>query len=160
MGPLERAVAGRDSADRISWDAELSNAFADAKAALTRIETFFVAKPSDKLDIFTDYSESARAIGGRLVISRTDEDGTQRKLLGGNFSCKLNSHQKNWLPCEGESLGVRLIAKHFSPEIMENKHLTTIHTDNLPTVHAWKRMKMGAFSTSARVASFLTGQSS
>ena len=40
---------------------------------------------------------------------------------------------------------------------MENNHVTTIHTDNLPTVHAWKRMKMGAFSTSARIASFLTG---
>ena len=42
---------------------------------------------------------------------------------------------------------------------MENKNVTTIHTDNLPTVHAWKRMKAGAFSTSARVASFLTGLS-
>ena len=40
---------------------------------------------------------------------------------------------------------------------MENRNVTTIHTDNLPTVHAWRRMKMGAFSTSARVASFLTG---
>ena len=29
----------------------------------------------------------------------------------------------------------------------------------LITVHAWKRMKMGAFSTSARVATFLTGLS-
>ena len=43
---------------------------------------------------------------------------------------------------------------------MENDNITTIHTDNLPTVHAWKRLKAGAFSTSARVASFLTGISS
>ena len=160
LGPLEKAVAGKDSAEKVEWSKELSDSFMKAKIALSKIETVFTAKPSDKLDIFTDYSESARAIGGRMMITRRDENGVMRKLLGGNFSCKLNSHQKNWLPCEGESLGVRLVAKHFSPEIMENKNITTIHTDNLPTVHAWKRMKMGAFSTSARVASFLTGISS
>ena len=157
LSPLEKAAAGKDSAEKVIWDTELSNSFTNVKLALNKIETVFVPKPSDKLDIFTDYSESARAIGGRMMITRTDEKGFVRKLLGGNFSCKLNSHQKNWLPCEGESLGVRLVAKHFSPQIMENNHVTTIHTDNLPTVHAWKRMKMGAFSTSARITSFLTG---
>ena len=61
--------------------------------------------------------------------------------------------------CEGEALGVKLISKHFSPHIRENKNVTTVYTDNLPTVHAWRRMKTGAFSASARVASFLTGLS-
>ena len=64
---------------------------------------------------------------------------------------------KNWLPCEGQALDVKLVARHFSPLIMENENVTIIHTDNLPTVHAWKRLKTGAFSASARVASFLTG---
>ena len=86
-------------------------------------------------------------------------NGKVHKLLGGHFSCKLNNFQKNWLPCEGEALGVRLTCKHFSPAIIENENTVTIFTDNLPTVHAWKRMKTGAFSSSARVASFLTGLS-
>ena len=110
-----------------------------------------MAKPSDKLHIFVDYSQSAKAIGGRLMISRLNDRGETNQLLGGHFSCKLNGHQINWLPCEGEALGVRLVAKHFGPIIMENDKTTTNYTDNLPTVHAWKRMKAGAFSTSARV---------
>ena len=159
LNPLEVAVAGKASAERILWTQDLSDNFKRAKAALDNIETIFVAKPSDKLDVFTDFSESAKAVGGRLMITRKNDEGSTRTLLGGHFSCKLNLHQKNWLPCEGEALGVRLLAKHFSPIIMENAGTTTIHTDNLPTVHAWKRMKTGAFSTSARVASFLTGLS-
>ena len=94
-----------------------------------------------------------------MLITRKKQGGVTEKLLGGHFSCKLNEHQKKWLPCEGEALGVKLIAKHYSQIIMENENITTIHTDNMPTVHAWKRMKTGAFSTSARVASFLTGLS-
>ena len=37
---------------------QLSNSFMKDKIALTKIEMVFTAKPSDKLDIFTDYSES------------------------------------------------------------------------------------------------------
>ena len=159
LSPLEQAGAGKASADRVVWTEDLKRSFKAAKDALENIDTIFVAKPSDKLDIYTDYSAGAKAIGGRLLITRKTKEGMTDKLLGGHFSCKLNNHQKNWLPCEGEALGVRLTAKHYSPVIMENENITTIHTDNMPTVHAWKRMKTGAFSTSARVASFLTGLS-
>ena len=94
-----------------------------------------------------------------MLIKRKEPDGTTRTLLGGYFSCNLSIHQKNWLPCEGEALGVKLLCKHFGPLIRENKNVTTVFADNQPTVHAWKRMKTGAFSSSARVASFLTGLS-
>ena len=160
LSPLEQAVAGKASADRVIWTEDLKKSFKEVKDALENIDTIFVAKPTDKLNIYTDYSAGAMAIGGRLLITRNTLEGNTEKLLGGHFSCKLNKHQKNWLPCEGEALGVRLTAKHYSPIIMENENITNIHTDNLPTVHAWKRMKTGAFSTSARVASFLTGLSS
>ena len=159
LGPLERAVAGKESAERLQWTPELSEHFNVAKKALTKVDTIFVPKPTDKLDVYTDYSEDKKAIGGKLVINRKEKDGSVRKLLGGHFSCKLSVHQKNWLPCEGEALGVKLISKHFSQVIRESRNISTIHTDNLPTVHAWKRMKTGAFSASARVASFLTGLS-
>ena len=33
------------------------------------------------------------------------------------------------------------------------------HTDSMPTVQAWKRSKTGAFSSSARISTFLTGMS-
>ena len=47
----------------------------------------------------------------------------------------------------------------FYENVRESKNTTKIHTDNMPSVQAWKRLKTGAFSSSARVASFLTGLS-
>ena len=94
LHPLEQLVAGKDSAEKIVWNKELSDAFVKVKESLKDIKTIFVAKPTDKLDIFTDYSESSKAIGGRLLITREEEDGSVRKLLGGHFSCRLTSHQK------------------------------------------------------------------
>ena len=157
LSPLESAAGGKSSATPIQWTEDLSKHFSVAKEALKDIRTIHIPKPNDKLDLFTDYSKSNEAVGAELYITRTDEDGEQRKLLGGHFSSKLNKHQRNWWPCEGEALGVRLAAQHFSPFIRESSNITTIHTDNLPTVHAWKRLKAGAFSSSARVAAFLTG---
>ena len=159
LSPLEKAVAGLESAEKVQWTPELSNQFNNAKEALNNVDTIYIPKPTDKLEIFVDYSQDKKAVGGRMLIKREELDGTTKTHLGGHFSCKLNVHQKNWLPCEGEALGVKLISKHFSPFIRENKSTTTIYTDNLPTVHAWRRMKTGAFSSSARVASFLTGLS-
>ena len=159
LSPLEAAAAGKSSSTAIQWSEELKRKFEKSKSALNEIKTIYVPKPSDKLNIFTDYSKSEEAVGGELIITRSSKDGTTRKLLGGHFSAKLNKHQRNWWPCEGEALGVRLISQHFSPYIRENSNTTTIHTDNLPTVHAWKRLKTGAFSSSARVAAFLTGLS-
>ena len=135
LDPLEKAVAGRPSSEKVDWAKNITESFNAVKGALNNLQTIFVAKPSDKLDIYTDYSQNSKAIGGRMMITR-EEDGISKKLLGGYFSCKLNNHQKNWLPCEGESLGVKLVAKHFSPIIMENLSSTTIHTDNLPTVQS------------------------
>ena len=159
LAPLEKAAAGLESAARIDWTPELSKSFETAKHALNDIDTIFVPKPTDKLEVFVDYSQDKKAVGGRMIIKRDHVDGSKKTLLGGYFSCKLNVFQKNWLPCEGEALGVKLICKHFSPYIRENQNTTTVYTDNLPTVHAWRRMKTGAFSTSARLASFLTGLS-
>ena len=159
LSPLEKAVAGLESAARIQWTPELSNSFAVAKDALNNIDTIFIPKPTDKLEVFVDYSQDKKAVGGKLIIKREDSNNIKRSLIGGHFSCKLDVHQKNWLPCEGEALGVKLICKHFSNYIRESMNITTVYTDNLPTVHAWRRMKTGAFSASARVASFLTGLS-
>ena len=56
-------------------------------------------------------------------------------------------------------MAVRLVLEHFSHFIRENKNLVIHHTDNQPVVQAWRRSKSGAFSASARIASFLTGVS-
>ena len=156
LGPLEELVAGRASAERIEWTETLKLAFERCKKLLNDINMIFVPKPSDVLHTFSDYSAAEKAIGGRLEIHRT-ENGETKKLLGGHFSCRVNKHQRGWYPCEGEALGVRLVLEHYAPFIRENIHQTVHHTDNQPVVQAWRRSKTGAFSTSARISTFLTG---
>ena len=159
LAPLEKAAAGKSSGSFIQWSEELLKCFENAKESLENVNTIHVPKPKDKLDVYCDYSATAKAVGGKLIITRTDENGRSETLLAGHFSIKLTEHQQKWWPCEGEALAIRLTAQHFSPYIRESENITKIHTDNMPSVQAWKRLKSGAFSSSARVASFLTGLS-
>ena len=71
-------------------------------------------------------------------------------------SARLNSYQAKWLPCEGEALGIKLVLEHFAPYVRENMGNPKHFTDSMPCVQAYKRLKLGAFSTSARIATFLT----
>ena len=70
LSPLEQPVAGKASADRVIWTEGLKKSFKEVKDALENIDTIFVAKPTDKVDIYTDYSSGAMAIAGRLLITR------------------------------------------------------------------------------------------
>ena len=158
LGPLERIIAGRSSAEKINWTNDLILAFNRCKKALNDARTIHIPKPSDVLHTWSDYSDVEKAVGGRMEIHRT-ENGKTSKLLGGHFSCRINKHQRSWYPCEGEALATRLVLEHFSHFIRENKNLVIHHTDNQPVVQAWRRSKSGAFSASARIASFLTGVS-
>ena len=159
LAPLEAAAAGKAPGTAIEWSEEQLSSFELVKNSLKNLKTIHVPKPTDLLDIYSDYSQTNKAVGGKLIITRTLDDGSTKKLQGGHFSARLNKHQQNWWPCEGEALGVRLVTQHFTPHIRENSNITKVHTDNLPTVHAWRRLKTGAFSSSACVASFLTGLS-
>ena len=72
----------------------------------------------------------------------------------------MTKFQSKWLPCEGESLACKLVLEHFKHYIRQNKNTTMHFTDSLPCVQAFNRSKMGAFSFSARIATFLTTISS
>ena len=159
LGPLEKILAGRASAEHINWTDELLQQFDKCKKSLNDLNMIFVPKPTDILHTWSDYSASEMAVGGSLEIHIT-EYGTSKKLLGGHFSCRVNRHQQKWYPCEGEALGVKLVLEHFSPYLRENKNQVVHHTDNQPVVQAWRRSKTGAFSSSARISAFLSGVSS
>ena len=88
------------------------------------------------------------------------KNGSTIRLPAGYFSVMLDKHKSNWLPCEGEALGCKLVLEHFSPWLREAKNTSVHHTDNMPCVQAWKRSLKGAYSTSSRISSFLTGLSS
>ena len=150
-------VGGKSSAERIIWTKVLLENFARAKKSLTDVQTIHVPRPGDILHTYSDFSQTHKAVGGRLEIHRPSSDGSVKTLLGGHYSCRVNKHQKNWFPCEGEALAARLVIEQFAPYLRESKFQTIHHVDNMPTVQAWKRSKRGAFSSSARISAFLSG---
>ena len=156
---LEQLVGGRASREKINWTESLRSAFLKAKQLAGHPYGIAEPRPEDQLYTYSDYSAEARAVGGRLVINRKQPDGQIVQLNGGFFSVVLDKHKQNWLPCEGEACGIRLVLEHFKNQIKESEHTTTHFTDSQPCVLAWKRSKRGAFSSSSRIAAFLTGLS-
>ena len=126
---------------------------------IKNLEQIYTPTPNDKIQTFSDYSEEHKAVGGRMVIIR-NINNKEMKLNGGFFSARLNDFQTKWLPCEGESLVCKLVLEHFKHYIRENNNTIHHFTDSLPCVQAFKRARLGAFSTSARISTFLTTISS
>ena len=108
-----------------------------------------IPRPTDQLIITHDGSNVG--IGSVLFVKRNDT-----LHLGGFFSAKLKTHHSRWLPCEVEALSVSASIQHFAPYIRESEHRTQILTDSKPCVQAWQKMTRGEFSTSARIATFLS----
>ena len=156
LGPLEKAAAGRNSGEAVVWTDELRRHFEKAKQSLDTINTFFTPRPDDVLHTFSDWSQSHGAVGGKLQIHRTNDDGCIEVLHGGFFSARVSQWQSRWLPCEGEALAAKMVIQHFRPQLQNANKTVIHHTDSLPTCQAWQKSKTGAFSSSARIAAFLT----
>ena len=149
LSDLEAAIAGKQKSDKIAWDDTLRNSFKKAQDALKTTSCITIPKPSDQLVITHDGSKVG--IGAILFVNR---DSVLH--LGGFFSAKIKSHHSRWLPCELEALSISSSIQHFAPYIRESSHVTQILTDSKPCVQAWAKMQRGEFSTSARVATFLS----
>ena len=156
LAPLEKIAAGKNSAEAITWTDTLRTAFEDSKQALKSIETYHTPCPEDVIHTYSDWSQTHGAVGGRMEIVRTLEDGTCNRLHGGFFSARVSSWQSRWLPCEGEALAAKSVLQHFKPQLQNSNNTVIHHTDSLPICQAWQRSKTGAFSTSARITAFLT----
>ena len=154
--PLEQIVAGKSSIDKIIWTEDMKQCFEKAKQLLSTMEDIFYPLPSDRIRTYSDYSADTMAIGGRMEFTRDLEDGSTKTYHSGFFSACLNSTQQKWLPCEAECLGVKLVLEHFAPLLKESTHQVTHYCDNLPTVLAFQKLKQGKFSSSPRIAAFLT----
>ena len=117
--------------------------------SLLSAESITLPQPSDQLIIVHDGSKVG--IGSVLYLLRNSNI-----KLGGFFSAKLKSHQTLWCPCEIEALSIASSVKHFGPYIRQSTQTSQILTDNKPCVQAWSKMIRGEFSTSARVATFMS----
>ena len=155
LHPMELVAAGKEGREPIEWTEDLDNIFKQAQEATGKLEAVTVPRPDDKLHTYSDYSQTGRAVGGKMIIERKTDTGTVF-LLAGHYSVILDKFKEKWLPCEGEAAGIKAVLQHFKPWIIDNHGVTTHHTDNQPSVQAWKRLKKGAYSASSRISSFLS----
>ena len=151
IDPLEYALTGLQSSDRLMWDENLTSRFKSAQDFLSNHKAIVLPRPSDTLWIVTDGSVTRRGLGVTSYVSRVNQ-----LHLAGFFSAKLRKHQVTWLPCEVEALSIAASVKHFSPFIIQSQHPTTVLTDSKPCVQAIDKLCRGEFSASPRVTSFLT----
>ena len=151
VDPLECALTGLQSNDKLLWDENLTLKFQTAQEHLSTHKSIVLPCPSDILWIVTDGSVTKRGLGITLYVSRAG-----RLHLAGFCSGKLRKHQVTWLPCEVEALSIAAAVKYFSPLIIQSLHPTTVLTDSKPCVQAMDKLCHGEFSASPWVTSFLT----
>ena len=89
LNDFEKLVGSRSSTERIIWTDELSKAFEKAKAKAGSPEGIFIPTKEDRLQLFSDYSQTHKAVGGSMIIVRKEE-GKEKRLLGGFFSAMLD----------------------------------------------------------------------
>ena len=153
--PLDRAVAGLMSNEKLLWSDDLSAAFEKARSALSSAQTIYLPKVEDQLWIVTDGAVRKPGLGAMLYITREDD----KPKVSGFFSSKLKKLQVDWLPCEVEALCIAASIQHFSPYIIQSNKQTCVLTDSKPCVQAFSKLCHGEFSVSPRVATFLTAVS-
>lgn len=151
IAPLDDAIAGKQSGDKISWTENLNEHFVSAQKSLDSHKSITLPKSTDQLWIVTDGSVGKRGIGATLYVTRNE-----KLSLAGFFSAKLRKHQVTWLPCEVEALCIAAAVKHFSPYIIQSNIQACVLTDSKPCVQAFDKLCRGEFSASPRVTSFLS----
>jgi len=151
VSPLDNAIAGMNSQDKLVATEELAENYRIAQAHLEQHKSITLPRSTDMLWIVTDGSVRSIGIGSTLYVSR----GKQLRLAG-FYSSKLQKHHDKWLPCEVEALGIAASIKHFSPYIIQSKHQCCVLTDSKPCVQAYERLSRGEFSHSPRIQTFLS----
>ena len=149
LRPLEEMIVGKQKQEGLVWSESAIDSFHAAQKALQNTPSICLPRPSDALLIVHDGCNLG--IGSILFVRRSND-----LRLGSFFSAKLKQHHSKWLPCEIEALSITASINHFAPLIRESEHITQVLTDSRPCVQSWTKMRRGEFSTSARVATFLS----
>ena len=151
LHPLDQAVAGKQSMDKIIWSDTLLNSFQSAQRALKDTKTITIPKSTDQLWLVTDGSPKQCGIGATLYVQRNNN-----LQLAGFYNTRLKRHQQSWLPCEIEALAIASALNHFAPYLIQSKLPPQILTDSKPCVQAFQKLSRGEFSASSRISTFLT----
>ena len=149
LSPLEAIVAGRMPNEKITWSDSGLNSFKRSQKQLDNSKTITLPRYSDNMQIVTDASKTG--IAATLYVIRSN-----KPRVAGFFNAKLRKHQESWLPCELEALCIGSAVKHFGPDIINSHNPVIVYTDSKPCVQSYEKLCRGEFSTSARVATFLS----
>ena len=90
-------------------------------------------------------------IGATLYVTHNN-----KLQLTGFFSAKLCGRHVTWLSCDIEASSNAAATKHVSPYIIHSKKPACILTDSKPCVQFFEKLCRGEFSSSPRVATFLS----
>ena len=148
--------SNKASGEIIKWTPEQEAAFYRARAATLETEAYAIPRPSDQIFTFSDYSKEKRAVGGKMEFDRKMPDGSTKRYLGGHFSMMVDKNKIPLWACEGEGLAIKLVLQFYEPYLRENNNVSIHFTDSKPCVDAWNRARKGAFSTNARISTFLS----
>ena len=150
MSPLDDAVAGRQSAEKVEWSDNLLDAFNHVKTILRSSKTIVLPQPKDQLWIVTDGAVKAHGFSATLYVIWNNS----KPLLAGFFSAKLRKRQSDWQPCDLEALCIAAAVSHASPYIIQSAEQTCVLTDSQPCVQAYQKLSRGEFSASSRMTIF------
>jgi hypothetical protein len=88
LAPLDNAIAGLPSADKMSWTDSSRSHFSEAQSSLGSHRSITLPRSADQMWIVTDGSVNKRGIGAALYIT-----GNGKLMLAGFVSAKLTKHQ-------------------------------------------------------------------
>lgn len=149
LSPLEDTIAGKEKLEKIHWSDSLLTSFKLSQKQLANAKVITIPRTDDHLQVVTDASKTGMA--ATLFVVRNN-----KPLVAGFFNAKLRKHQVQWLPCELEALCIGAAVKHFGAEIVNSNHKALVLTDSRPCVQSYEKLCRGEFSSSSRVATFLS----
>ena len=123
MSPLDAAVAGRQSAEKVEWSDNLLNASNHVNTFLCSSKTIVLSQPKDQLWIVTNGAVKAHGLAATFYVTQN----SSKPLLAGFFSAKLRKRQSNWQPCELEALCIAAAVCHATPYIIQSAEQTCTH---------------------------------
>ena len=94
-------VAGKNSAEKLIWSEESKARFEKAKLLIGTVRGVFYPLPTDRLFTYSDFSQQANAVGGRLEFVRTDASGKKDNLSWRVFFSLLEYQPKALAPMRG-----------------------------------------------------------
>ena len=141
VAPLDGAIAGGQSSDKVTWTEDLCETFTNVQGALKSCRSVALPRSTDTryiMDSDRRCRQKSIGVGATMYVVR---DGKPK--VAGFFSAKLRHQQVTWLPCEIEALSIAAAVKHFSPYIIQSDHNICILTDSKPCVQAFEKLCKG-----------------